>query len=183
MNTRTNASELIIRQRLAALTGALPAAAAGDVDASHEARVATRRLREALPLVSSGSSGRKLERVVRRLTRALGPVRELDVANLMLGDLSEGREAPRGGVACLQQVIREERRRLHRDLVRSVAQCNVDKLTKKAIAAAQDHDKAMTGKRRVRDPRQLETARRRAARRAGRLRAAIDNAAAIYLPD
>ena len=31
----------------------------------------------ALPLVTSGSLGRKLERVVRRLTRSLGPVREL----------------------------------------------------------------------------------------------------------
>jgi CHAD domain-containing protein len=183
MNTRTNASELIIRQRLAALKRALPAATAGDVTAIHQMRVATRRLREALPLVASGSSKRKLERTVRKLTRALGPVRELDVANLMLDDFSTVRESPRAGATRLQQLVREERQRLHHDMIRSIERCNVEKLTRKAIAAAKEHDQAMAGRRRVRDPRQLDNARRRAARRALRLRAAIENAAAIYLPD
>jgi CHAD domain-containing protein len=183
MNTRTNASELIIRQRLAALKRALPAATAGDVNAIHQARVATRRLREALPLVVAGSSKRKLGRIVRKLTRALGPVRELDVANLMLEDFATEREAPRAGAARLQQFVRDERQRMHSDLVRSIERCDIDKLARKAIAVAQHHDQAMAGKRRVRDPRQLEHARRRAARRALRLRAAIENAAAIYLPD
>jgi CHAD domain-containing protein len=183
MVARTNASELLIRQRLAAVTQALPAARVGDVTAIHAARVATRRLREALPLVATGSSGRKLGRIVRRLTRALGPVRELDVANLMLDELSPGRERPRPGVARLQQVVREERQRLHRDMVRSIERCDVDKLTRKAIAVARKHDQEMAGKQRQRDPHRIQVARDRAARRAQRLHAAIENAASIYLPD
>ena len=58
-------SELLIRQRLSALSRALPGARAGEVPAIHQARVATRRLREALPLVARGSAGRKLARTVR----------------------------------------------------------------------------------------------------------------------
>ena len=183
MVARTNTSELLIRQRLAAVTRSLPAACLGDVTAIHEARVATRRLREALPLVAAGPSGRKLGRIVRKLTRALGPVRELDVANLMLDEVSGGREKPRPGVVRLQQVVLEERQRLHRDMVRSIERCDVDKLTRKAIAAAQKHDQETGGKRRQRDTHRIQVARQRAARRAQRLHAAIENAASIYLPD
>src|SRR5687767_11835086 len=119
MTIRANASELLIRQRLAALKRSLPGAQGGDVNAIHQARVSTRRLREALPLIAKGASGRKLQHMVRDLTRALGPVRELDVALLMLDEFAASREVPRRGIACLQTLIREERRRLHRDMVRT----------------------------------------------------------------
>jgi hypothetical protein len=68
---RTNPSELIIRQRLAALSRALPGARKGDVQAVHQARVATRRIREALPLVARGRAGNSLRKSVRKLTRVL----------------------------------------------------------------------------------------------------------------
>ena len=165
------------------LTRTLPPARAGNVESIHAARVSTRRLREALPLVASGGAGRKLERTVRRLTRALGPVRELDVAMLMLDDLAASRDVPRAGVACLQQVMSEERRRLHADMVRSVERCNLEKFTRKAIAAARKRDEQPDPGARGHQPKQLSAARLRAARRAERLQAAIDNAAGIYLPD
>ena len=93
MGVTSGRSELMIRQRLAALTRMLPGAHAGEVTAIHQARVATRRLREALPLVARGSSGRKVARIVRRLTRSLGPVRELDVALQTLDELFVLRDA------------------------------------------------------------------------------------------
>ena len=181
--TRASASELLVRQRLGALKRALPAVRAGDVTGIHHARVATRRLREALPVVARGSAGRKLTRTVRRLTRALGPVRELYVSLQMLESMAAEKDVPRGGVVCLQQVIREERQLLHRDAMRSLDRCNVSKLEKKAIAAARRRHDAASSTPRVRDPRQLAAAHRRAARRAQSLRAAIENAAGIYLPD
>ena len=107
MTTRANASELLIRQRLGALRRALPLAEGGDVNGVHQARVATRRLREALPLITRGSRGRKLARTVRRLTQGLGPVRELDVVLLMLEEIARSKDISRGGVSCLQQVVRE----------------------------------------------------------------------------
>jgi CHAD domain-containing protein len=183
MTTRANASELLIRQRLGALRRALPLARGGDVNGVHQARVATRRLREALPLIARGSRGRRLIRTIRRLTQALGPVRELDVAALMLDEIVATKDVPRGGAACLQQVVREERRLLHRDMLRALDRTNLDKLTKKAVSAARERGESTASGVRARDPQQIVNARKRAARRAEALRAAIENAAGIYLPD
>jgi len=182
MATRAGGCEVLIRQRLRTLGRWMPAARTGDVTAIHQARVATRRLREALPMIASGSRGRKLERVVRRLTQSLGPVRELDVALLMLDEFAAAPDVPRAGVSCLQQVVREERRRMHADMAKAVERCNIPKLTRRAVAAAQQRDEQSTGTR-ARDPERQAAARVRAASRAERLRDTIENAAGIYLPD
>src|SRR5688572_25251175 len=55
----------------------------GHHHAIHQARVASRRLREALPVLPSTARGRRCDNIirdVRRIGRALGSVRELDVA-------------------------------------------------------------------------------------------------------
>jgi len=178
MPAKPNPSELLIRQRLNALTRALPGAKQGDPLPLHEARVATRRLREALPLVASGSRGRKLERQARRLTRALGPVRELDVALEMLDTMMVDADAPRGAVTKLRQVVREERQRMHNEMCRRVGRVDIDKLRHRTASAA-----AKGSKTRGRDPKRLSDAQDRAARRAVRLREAIESAAGLYLPD
>jgi len=173
---------MLIRQRLRALSRALPHARTGDPHAIHQARVATRRLREALPVAACGAAGRRLERAVRRLTRVLGPVRELDVAVMMLDELASRPEVPRAAVVCLQQAIRDERARLHRGLTDIVDAGHLEKLTKRALAAARGRER-VTAARVPRDPAQLALALGRAARRAERVRATVDNAAGIYLPD
>ena len=66
--TRSNRSEHLMRQRVGALGRALPKARKGEVNGVHHARVATRRLREALPVVAAGKIGRKLRKRMRRLT-------------------------------------------------------------------------------------------------------------------
>lgn len=83
MARRTPASiTTLFAPRAAALTAVLTAALAGEPEAVHQARVASRRLREVLPAltVTQGRAGRALRKDVRRVTRALGAVRELDVA-------------------------------------------------------------------------------------------------------
>ena len=183
MPRHVSSSELLLRQRLSALTRALPGAQKGDAAMLHHARVATRRLREALPLVlPAGSRARKLERKVRRLTRALGPVRELDVALLMLDELSASGDAPPAAISRLRQVLRQERQRLQPEMQREVVRVDVDKLRRRAAAAARKSGTAVAGKG-LRDPARLADARDRAARRAVRLRDAMQNAAGIYLPD
>jgi CHAD domain-containing protein len=182
MPRQTTPSELLIRQRLNALTRSLPGAQQGDAKLLHRARVATRRLREALPLVTRGARGRKLKRTVRRLTRALGPVRELEVALETLEALAAAGEVPRGAMTKLRQVIREERQRLWADMRSRVARVDLDKLRHRAAAAARKGH-AQTARGRIRDPKRIADARARAARRAVRLREAVENAAGIYLPD
>jgi CHAD domain-containing protein len=176
---RTNPSELIIRQRLAALSRTLPGARKGDVHAVHQARVATRRIREALPLVARGRTGKSLKKSVRKLTRALGPVRELDVALMNLDQFRNSGEVSEAAVAGLRQMITEERQRLGAEMVRLISHYNLPKFQKKAIDAAARGPEASG----MRDPRRIAAAFSRAARRAERLRAAMENAAGIYLPD
>ncbi|MGH9254626.1 MAG: CHAD domain-containing protein [Vicinamibacterales bacterium] len=174
----TSPSELLIRQQLHTLARALPAAQKGDAHRLHEARVATRRLRERLPLVLPGSSRRKLVRKVRRLSRALGPARQLDVALQMLDELSEAGDVPAVAIAKLRQLLSRERQRLYADMSSEVARIDVDKLRRRAVAAAR---KAQYVTAAARDG-NVVAAQKRAARRAVRLRAAIDNAAGLYLP-
>lgn len=176
---RTNPSEWMIRQRLAALSRTLPGAQKGDVQAVHQARVATRRIREALPLVARGRTGKSLKKSVRKLTRALGPVRELDVALMNLDQFRTSGDVSEAAVARLRQLITEERQRLGAEMVRLISHFNQAKFQKKAIeAAARGPESSGT-----RDPRRIAAALSRAARRAEGLRAAMDNAAGIYLPD
>jgi CHAD domain-containing protein len=74
-----------VRQR--ALHKQLAAALEGDEHAVHQARVATRRLREALQVLGAGLGRkrvRRLRRRMRKMTRLFGAVRERDVALKML---------------------------------------------------------------------------------------------------
>jgi CHAD domain-containing protein len=179
-SSRTSPSELLIRQRLAALSRTLPGARKGDVHAVHQARVATRRIREALPLIAHGRCGRSLKKSVRKLTRALGPVRELDVALMNLDQLRSSGEVPETAIVRLRQLVTEERQRLGAEMISRISQYNLAKLQRKAIEAASRGTPAASG---TRDPRRAAVAMARAARRAVALRAAMENAGGIYLPD
>jgi CHAD domain-containing protein len=181
---RPVSSEALVRQRLLALTKALPAARNGNVTALHEARVASRRMREALPVVASGNRARKLERQIRRITRALGPVRELDVAMQLLEEYGRTADIPRHALTCLREVVQRERQALHDRMEQQLERCDFDKLSKRALSVARKRPAASrTGRGSTRDPRRLAAAQRRAANRAERLRAAMEGAAGLYLPD
>jgi len=178
---RSASSALLLRQRVLALRRMLPGARTGDVHAVHQARVATRRLREAMPLLEAGKPGRKMERVARDLTGVLGPVRELDVALLMLSDLQGTDGVPAAAVACLRRAVSEERRALHKETARRIGEYDLERLQQKALRALEKKADGAAGgvDRRA----QIAAARRRAARRAARVETAIDVAGAIYLPD
>lgn len=180
MGQRTIPSETLIRQQLRILERALPAAKQGDVSRLHEARVATRRLRERLPLVLPSSAGRKIVRKVRRLSRALGPVRELDVALQTLEEVGSGGEVPSTAITKLRKLLRQERQRLYADMCNQVARVDIDKLRRRAVAAVRETHSRPTSSR---DAKRVAAAQQRAGRRALRLRVAIENAAGLYLPD
>jgi CHAD domain-containing protein len=181
----TRSSETLIRHRLSALDRALPGARRGDADAIHQARVATRRLREALPLVVRGADGRKLRKRTRGLTRVLGSVRELDVALMTLDELEAQPDLPRRGLARLREDITQERRLLLAAMLHELKTHDLERLRKKALTAVRRPEAPSTGRKRARrrDPRRLPAAEARAARRAATVRDAIRNAGGIYLPD
>ena len=178
--TESHPSELMIRQRLLVLNRTLPSARDGDADAIHQARVATRRVREALPLVTRGSKERKLTKAVSRLTRALGRVRELDVALVNLDEVTADAAMQTEGINLLRAILKDERQRLYADMAERIDRVDPEKLQRKALAAAARHaeseDDALSAGR-------MKKVIKRAARRAVSLQAAIDNAGGIYLPD
>jgi CHAD domain-containing protein len=96
-------------RRAGALEQHLPQAVTGDPRAVHQARVATRRLREILPMAIDVGTGRgaRLFRRLRRLTRVLGPLRELDVALALLEARAVPRTAP--GAVALRAHLTEAR--------------------------------------------------------------------------
>jgi len=102
----------VLRARTAEIAGAWPRAARGEPRAIHRARTASRRLRELLPIVESavpGVGARRLRREARRLTRALGPVRELDVAiDVLTNELAEhGASGP--AIAVISRELERQR--------------------------------------------------------------------------
>jgi len=171
-------SDRLVRRRLSLLEKNMPAAVGGDAAALHQARVASRRIREALPLLAGPA--RKLMRQVRRITRVLGPVRELDVALLLLDELDRSKSVPRQALTRLREAVRSERVRLYEDMRRRLGgSLDLAKLRKRTLAAA---ERSETDGR-LSDPQRLERAQQRAGRRAERLLAAMENAAGMYLPD
>lgn len=174
-------STLLLQQRVTAIRRMLPGARDGDVRAVHQARVATRRLREALPLISAGKAGRRLERVARSLTGVLGTVRELDVALQMLQELTRSNGAPASAIAALRSAISNERLILQREAAKQIDAIDVERLERKAMQALER--RAVESGHPVDRQARVLAARRRAARRAQRVEGAVDAAGAIYLPD
>jgi len=176
---RTPAAEYLIRQRVAALRRALPAAKDGDAKSLHQARVATRRLRAALPVFGTGRKAEKVVRCVRRLTRLLGPARELDVSLVILDELEKSHDVPRAAIDRLRASIADERRLLQEHVRERLDEFDIQKVRKRAIAVAR---KGLEQKP-PRDAEAVAWARERTTRRARRLGAAIEHAAGLYLPD
>lgn len=106
----------LIARPLESLGEHLPAALEGVPHSVHQARVASRRLRELLPVVG-GVLGRgprrRLRRRLRTVTQVLGPVRELDVALASIDRLIEGQSTPSAlAVALKRQFVQQRAARL-----------------------------------------------------------------------
>jgi CHAD domain-containing protein len=105
-----------LQRRLRVLSKELPRARRGDGKSVHKARVASRRLREGLAAIEGGSRGlgRSARRDLRRVTDALGGVREMDVALALLDKEAAARGWPAGAVALVARqcdALRERRRK------------------------------------------------------------------------
>jgi CHAD domain-containing protein len=169
----------LLQRRARALQRHLPQAVKGDDRGVHQARVATRRLREAVPVFAvdphSGQAG-KASRKIRRLTRALGFVRELDVAMHMLDELARSERVPRLGVEEVRAHVLADRETRRAEMLRRLSRVDADKLNRRltnvADAASETTDE---GWRAV-----LST---RIVKRTRRLAAAVEAAGQLYQPE
>src|SRR5207249_1147988 len=109
LNMPTEPSELL-RKHLDRFASAVNHAAKGDVRALHRTRVASRRLRELIPLLQlEHDPARKLGRRLRKVTRRLGSVRELDVLLLLIDELRVSRREYSQALGRLAVTVSKER--------------------------------------------------------------------------
>lgn len=146
----------------------------------HQARVASRRLREgvgALEALLQAGGARKTRRTLREVTRALGAVRECDVTLALLETEAARHQWPTGSVAALAGSLRRQRQRAQRALI-------------KVVEAGEWREGVDLLKRRLRgsgDP-DLQTevadgARQRRRRRARALLSHLATLGTLYVPD
>ena len=171
------AGTALLQRALGELEAHLPDALGGDPTAVHRARVASRRLREALPVTLPESSvRRKALRGIRRVTRTLGRVREMDVALGVLDELAGRSGIARDALEDVRARIVAERDRRRGKMLHRLRRGRVDKLGRRlqSVAAELETVSAAGGN---------EALQTRIAGRARRLRRAIDRAGRIYAPE
>jgi len=180
MNARAPRPTTRLLQRLSrALNRHVPKAVEGDDRAVHQARVTTRRLREAVPVLATGLPGNKAgkaSRKIRRLTRALGTVRELDVTLLLLDELARSPQVPRSAVEDVRARVIQERGGRRKVMLERLERVNAAKLEKRLQSVGAALEEATT------EPWRKALAAR-LLKRARALSAAMDDAGHVYAPE
>lgn len=180
------------RKRLDALSEVWPDFLAGQTEALHKARVASRRIREALPILGATASPAKVKKLrhrMRDLTRFLGPLRELDVELDMLERTAAEDAVPRPALALVRREVTSRRDALRARLGEESPVEDLKELIRKLERVAEGNRKGRG--RRAKGGGQGEdgTLAWRAAlvatmlRRAKRLKSAIEDAGPIYAPE
>jgi CHAD domain-containing protein len=183
MNARPSYDRLW-RKRLDAFDAVWPGFLENDATALHKARVASRRIREALPVVGAAAPAdkvKKLQHKMREVTRSLGPVRELDVQIGLLDKEADNDATSAAALAVVRRELATRRQAIREKLAEDPPVGDVKKLVRKLERVAEVKGKKS---RRIRQ----ETAWRAALgaqlmRRAKKLAAAIDDAGPLYASD
>ena len=168
----------LLQKRLDQFTRMLHGIGEGDVRALHRTRVASRRLREILPVLQLKSDlAERLGRRLRKVTTLLGPVRELDVLADLVAELQESGRYDSQVFRRVATVIAAERTHARERLDSKLSADELERLARKLDKVAGDlrDRKPSRGWRWAVDA--------RATRRAATLIAALDAAGSIYLPE
>lgn len=142
----------------------------------HQARVASRRLRETVPVLATGlkdSKADKARQKIRRITRALGAIRELDVTMALVDELVKREGVPRLALEDVRAHVMKEQERRREVMLKRLGRVNVEKLDKRLTSLAQTLEEAGTDDWR-------EALSKRLLKRAKTLRAAAADAGQLY---
>jgi CHAD domain-containing protein len=174
--TRGRVTTALLARRSQALKRHLREAVAGDGVGVHQARVASRRLREAVPVLATGlkkTGANKARKKIRRVTKALGCVRELDVTISLLDELARQEAVPRIALEHVRARVVQEQERRRPTMLKRLAKVNVGKLDRRLGTLSEALDKAQADGWR-------ETLAARLLKRAKRLREAVEAAGQMY---
>jgi CHAD domain-containing protein len=183
MPVSTTRSELL-KKRVDQFTRVLQAVEEGDVRALHQARVASRRMRELLPMLQlGGAAARKIGRRLRKITARLGTVRELDDLVTLIDELHVSGRRESGGLGRVGVRVSKDRDRARKRLASQLPVADMVRLARKLSRIADDltEGERASSKTNARSWRWAIDAR--VAKRAGSLSSVIADAGALYLPD
>ncbi len=187
MNASTSRDRLW-RKRLNELDAVWPEFVSGRPTGLHKTRVASRRIREALPIVgvATPAKAKKLSKKMRALTRYLGPIRELDVELDILEDRSRSDGVPLRAIEMVRREVASRRQVLRQELTDNAPIGDIRKLLKKLERVA---EKGAKGKGQGADADVKSEAEWRGVlaarlmRRAKALAAALEEAGPLYAPE
>ena len=176
---RTRVTSRLLLTRARALKRHLPGAVSGDDHGVHQARVATRRLREAMPVLADGVKGAragKARKKVRKVTRALGVVRETDVTLQILAEMAQAGKLPRTAIEEVRAHVVAERDRRREVMLKRLHRVNAEKLGRRLASVADALQQSDSHKWR-------ETLSSRLSRRSRRLAERVAEAGQMYAPE
>src|SRR5918995_774009 len=189
MNTSTSRDRLW-RKRLKELSAVWPDFVNGRTGGLHKTRVASRRIREALPIVGADASPakvKKLSKKMRALTRCLGPIRELEVELGILDDKSKTDGVPGRAIEMVRREVASRRQALRDELADNAPVDDLKKLLRKLERVGKRAEgRGKKGKKQKADTK-FEAQWRsvlatRLMRRAKTVAAALDGAGPLYVP-
>lgn len=166
----------LLARRARALRRHLREAVAGSGQGVHRARVASRRLREAVPVLSTGLADAKtgkVRRKIRRVTRALGATRELDVTVALLDELTARDTMPRLALEDVRAYVLEEQERRRGVMLKRLSRLDVDKLERRLGSLGETLNEA-------RSDRWRSALGSRLLKRSKFLRGAVEDAGQLY---
>jgi len=175
----TRLTSSLLQRQSRALRRHLPAAVKGDDRAVHQARVASRRLRESVPVLSAGLKGskaNKARRKIRRLTGALGMVRELDVALKVVDEMAAAGDVPRAAIDELRAHVLTERQKRREAMLKRLDEVDADKLSRRLTSVSDALASAETEQWR-------QVLGKRLLKRGKRLAAVVEEAGHLYEPE
>jgi len=178
----------LLKTRLDRFTHMLPGVDNGDERALHRARVATRRLREIVPVLQLDADATdKLSRRLRKITRRLGDVRELDVMLSVINELRHSQPAHADALTRVAAVVTKARDEARADRAERLPLESLERVAHKLDRVVQTLRRAEDDRQDRRRPARARTASwaidARVVRRAERLREALNDATAVYLPE
>ncbi|RPI56921.1 MAG: CHAD domain-containing protein [Acidobacteria bacterium] len=187
MNVSTSRDRLW-QKRLNELSAVWPDFMSGRTTGLHKTRVASRRIREALPIVAVAAPPdkvKKLDKRMRSLTRTLGPIRELDVELALLEDRAASDGSSGRALEIVRREIASRRQALRKELEDDAPISDLKKLLKKLERVAGGKGTKPRGHKAAR---RIEVEWRgvlaaRLMRRAKRVGAALEDAGPLYAPD
>jgi len=150
----------------------------GDVNALHQTRVASRRLREILPVLQvEPDVARRVGRRLRKVTRQLGAVRELDVLSLLVEELAASGRYDHQAIRRVAAFIGDARKRARNRLLDKLP---IDELRRISVKLGRIAEELETEK-----PSRgwLWAIDARVTHRALALKTALADAGSLYLPE